>query len=74
MSPKENLTIIQIAESIFTYLNSNSKTITDIKNESGFHHNTIKTYLELIEFIQSQPKLILERTGHSYQAKIDDKK
>jgi hypothetical protein len=63
-------TIKVIVENIFKELNEIPKTISDIANNVKSYHKTIKDYLELIEFIQSQPKLLLERTGHSYQAKI----
>lgn len=49
------------------------KTISDLVRETGFHHNTVRGYLELIEFVQAQPRLILERTGHSYQARLEQR-
>jgi hypothetical protein len=70
MSPKRP-GIKEIFESLFGHLNSEeTKTISKLVEETGFFNSTIKTYLELIEFIQSQPKLIIERTGHSYQVKL----
>lgn len=65
----------KVLESIYSVLTENeSKNISQISIESKIPNITIKKYLDLIEFIQSQPKLILERTGHSYQAKIEQKK
>ncbi len=62
-----------IFKGIFDALSENHpKNITDIKKITGFHHDTIRNYLEIIEFIQSQPKLFLKRTGHSYQAVINN--
>ncbi len=43
------------------------KSITDIVRESGLHHNTIRSYLGIIEKIQSSPKVVVETTGHSYK-------
>ncbi|WP_369019462.1 hypothetical protein DSAG12_04380 [Promethearchaeum syntrophicum] len=71
MVPRKS-SINETVESIFFKLSSETpKTITDLVRETKYHHNTIRSYLELIEYIQSQPKLILERTGHSYQVKIE---
>ena len=71
MTPKRTK-ILDIINAIFGELEEEkSKTITDIKNTTGLHHDTVRNYLELIELIQSKPKLILKRTGHSYQAVIE---
>lgn len=71
MTPRKS-SINETVESIFLKLSSEtSKTITDLVRETEYHHNTVRSYLELIEFIQSKPKLILKRTGHSYQVKIE---
>jgi hypothetical protein len=68
------LTGKEIFEKIFAKLEvDNSKTVADLVKETNFKHETVRKNLELIEFIQSQPKLILERTGHSYQAKLEKK-
>jgi len=70
MSPQRPR-INYIIERIFGELKQNEeKTITDIVKETKFHHNTVRGYLEMIEYIQSQPKLTLKRTGHSYLASL----
>lgn len=63
----------EIIERIFKELDGKPKNISEIASSVKSYHSTIREYLELIEFIQAQPKLILERTGHSYQAKLENK-
>jgi hypothetical protein len=46
-------------------------TITDLVKSTQYHHKTILGYLELIEYIQNQPRLLLKRTGHSYLASVE---
>jgi DeoR/GlpR family transcriptional regulator of sugar metabolism len=56
---------------IFEELAKDSKrTISDLVNATGYHPVTIRGYLELIEYIQKQDHLNLERTGHSYLASL----
>jgi len=63
-----------IIESIFNDLAINGeKTIADITKGTSYHHRTVLNYLELIEYIQAQRKLILKRTGHSYLASLEKK-
>lgn len=74
MAPQEN-SIMKNTQSVFTNLSHEIPlTIKDLVEKTGLHHITVRGYLELIEFIQTQPKLILERTGHSYQAKLEGNK
>lgn len=55
-----------IVHAIFNELEKNGlKTLTEIgKNiKSGYH--TVKRYVDIIQFIQSQPKIIVETTETS---------
>lgn len=61
-------TIIHIFEDL---AKNGEKTITDIVKSTGYHHNTVRSYVEMIEYIQAQRKLILKRTGHSYLVSLE---
>lgn len=64
----------EILNSIFALLETKeSKNISEIAQKTNIPNRTIKKYVELIEYIQAQPKLIIVRTGHSYQLKMDEK-
>lgn len=45
-------------------------TIKDISDITGYHNSTTKHYLELIELIQNQKRVIIIRTGSSYQISL----
>ena len=71
MSPKRSK-IRDIIAGLFEDLGkSGEKTITDMVKNTGYNHRTVLNYLEIIELIQSKPKLLLKRTGHSYLASLE---
>ena len=37
------------------------KTITALSHDTKYHFQTLKSYLDLIEFIQEQPKLVVRQ-------------
>lgn len=54
-----------------TLKDEESLNITEISRRINSPHKTIKGYLEIIQFIQSQPRLIVNTTGSSYQISLE---
>lgn len=73
MTPKKS-TSFNILKQIFNTLKSCKEpvTIKDISENTGIYHSTIKHYLDMIEFIQSQSKIIIKPTGSSYQISLQE--
>ena len=62
----------RIIEAIFEELKKNGKnTVNLLVRKTKLNQKTVVKYLKIIEMIQKQPKLILERTGHSYLVSLD---
>lgn len=55
----------EIFETIFRNIGIEAQNISELSYASKIPNKTIKKYVELIEFIQSQPKIALEKTGHT---------
>lgn len=63
-----------IAKKIFDFLGKNgTKHASEVANGTGLHHNTIKSYAGLIQYIQSQPTLVFEETKHAVLLKLEKK-
>ena len=53
---------IEIFEAILNSLSIDSfKHISKIASEISSHSKTVRTYVEIIEFLQSQPRIVIER-------------
>jgi len=62
----------KIIETIFEELKKKGKkTANKLVEKTKLNQKTVVKYLKIIEMIQSQPKLILERTGHSYLVSLN---
>ncbi len=71
MTPKRS-PISEIVDRIFEELRKNGfRSISEVSRATGIHHNTVKNYIELIETIQKQPKLIVEKTQYVTMLKLE---
>ena len=62
----------KIIKAIFEELKKNGKnTANFLVGKTKLNQKTVVKYLKIIEMIQGQPKLFLERTGHSYLVSLD---
>jgi len=61
----------QVIKEIFGALSKDLKSVTEIADNIGSHHNTVKKSLDLIEFIQGQPKIVIEKTKASVLARLE---
>ena len=69
-SPKD------IVETIFSVLENaeHGFTIGELKKHTKSSWNTINSYLDLIEYIQNKPKVLLIRTERYKVAKLQDER
>lgn len=58
---------------IFNQLNENPKNVSELSNSIHSYHSTVREYAELIDYIQSQPRIKLAKTGSSYEISISKK-
>jgi len=71
MTPKRS-PISDIVDRIFAELKKNGfKSISEVSKATSIHHNTVKNYIDLIETIQAQPKLIVERMQHITMLRLE---
>jgi hypothetical protein len=49
------------------------KSLSEIATDIGSHNYTVKKYTELIEFIQNQPRIIVEHTKALTLARLEKK-
>ena len=59
------VTIFDELKKIFNY------TLNLFVGKTKLNQKTVVKYLKIIEMVQAQPKLILERTGHSYLVSLE---
>ena len=63
-----------IIKAIFDDLSKDGlKSLSEIATNIGSHNYTVKKYVELIKFIQDQPKIIIERTKTLTLARLEKK-
>ena len=51
----------KVLEALFHTISREPITFNKLCKASKLHHSTVRKYLDLIEYIQSQPKVVMER-------------